>query len=169
MSISINSYSPNLIKRFLKEKKRLSTLLPSFVRIEHVGSSAVGIGGKNIVDILIGVPGRKDMEKISKVLTKNGYYEGNDSHDNRIFLASKQEETGEGDYHIHICPVNEESFKDFIILREYLRNNPTKANDYFRKKHEFAAEAGFDRKKYKALKSTYVSDLLSKAKKKAST
>lgn len=165
MPVSIKRYSSNLVERFLREKNRLLTLLPQSVRIEHVGSSAVGIGGKNIIDILIGVPERKDMKKISMILINNGYYEGNDSHNDRVFLASKQGETGEGDYHIHICPVNEESFKDFILLREYLINNPTKANEYLKKKHEFAVKAGFDRKKYKALKSIYVSDLLSKAKK----
>ena len=53
----------------------------------------------------------------------------------------------------------------FIVLRNYLKNNPKKAQDYLKRKYKFAKEANFDRKKYKALKSTYVSILLTEAKK----
>lgn len=165
MSITIKEYSPKLIEYFTQEKRRLSELLPADIKIEHVGSSAIFIGGKNIIDILIGIPKREDAIFIKNILTKNGYFEGNDSHADRIFLASTKEETGEGDFHVHICPVKEESYKNFIILRNFLKNNPEKAQEYLKKKYEFAKEANFDRKKYKALKSAYVSKLLTEAKK----
>ena len=164
MSVVVKEYSSRLIKRFEQEKSRLSKLLPTDIKIEHVGSSSVFIGGKNIIDILVGVPKREDMISIKNILTKNGYFEGTDSHENRIFLASSKEETGEGDFHIHICPIKEESYKNFIVLRNYLKNNPKKAQEYLKKKYKFAKEANFDRKKYKALKSTYVSKLLTEAK-----
>ena len=51
------------------------------------------------------------------------------------------------------------------ILRDFLRNNPKKAQEYLNKKCVFAKEANFDRKKYKNLKSAYVSKLLIEAKK----
>jgi hypothetical protein len=70
MSVIIKKYSPDLIKRFNQEEHRLSMLLPTNIKIEHVGSSAVFIGGKNIVDILIGVPTRKDMISIKNILIK---------------------------------------------------------------------------------------------------
>lgn len=165
MSITIKEYSSKLIEYFTQEKCRLSKLLPTDVKIEHVGSSATFIGGKNIIDILIGVPKREDAIFVKNILTKNGYFEGNDSHVDRIFLASTEEETGEGDFHVHICPIKEESYKNFIILRNFLKNNPEKAQEYLKKKYEFAKEANFDRKKYKALKSSYVSKLLTEAKK----
>ena len=165
MSVVVKEYSSRLIKRFEQEKSRLSKLLPTDIKIEHVGSSSVFIGGKNIIDILVGVPKREDMISIKNILTKNGYFEGTDSHENRIFLASSKEETGEGDFHIHICPIKEESYENFITLRDFLKNNPEKAQEYLKKKYEFAKEANFDRKKYKALKSTYVSKLLTEAKK----
>jgi len=98
-------------------------------------------------------------------LTKNGYFEGSDNHEDRIFLASTKEETGDGDFHIHICPIKEESYENFITLRNFLKNNPEKAQEYLKKKYEFAKEANFDRKKYKTLKSAYVSKLLVEAKK----
>ena len=167
MPVIVKEYSSKLIERFTQEKCRLFKLLPINIKIEHVGSSAVFIGGKNIIDILIGFPKHEDMISIKNILTKNGYFEGHDSHEDRIFLASTKEETGEGDFHIHICPIKEESYENFIILRNFLKNNPEKAQEYLKKKYEFAKEANFDRKKYKALKSVYVSELLTEAKNRA--
>lgn len=160
MSVAIKEYSPKFTEHFTQEKSRLAKLLPTDIKIEHVGSSAVFIGGKNIIDILIGAPKREDMISIKNILTKNGYFEGSDNHEDRIFLASTKEETSEGDFHIHICSIKEESYENFIILRNFLENNPKKAQEYLKKKYEFAKEANFDRKKYKALKSAYVSKLL---------
>ncbi len=165
MSVEIKEYSNSLAERFSEEKERISVILPNEVQIEHVGSSAVGIGGKNIIDILVGVKNREEMRKVRDLLVQNGYFEGNDSHEDRIFLASKQAETGEGDFHVHICPIDDNSFKDFIILRDFLRANPYKASEYFKKKQEFAKLSGCERKKYKALKAKYVSELLDEARK----
>ena len=162
--VNIVEYSDILKQRFADEKERISSFIPNDATVEHVGSSAVGIGGKNIVDILIGVSDRAEMEEVRDILVENGYHEGHDSHDDRIFLASREGETGEGDFHIHICPISKDSYKDFIILRDYLIANPDRAKEYFEKKYEFARMANFDRKKYKAIKSEYVSKLLLDAK-----
>ena len=70
MSVIIKEYSTKLIERFIQEKCRLSKLLPINIKIEHVGSSAVFIGGKNIIDILIGVPKHEDMISIKNILIK---------------------------------------------------------------------------------------------------
>lgn len=164
MPVIIKEYSSKLTELFEQERNRLSKLMPPNVRLEHVGSSAVYIGGKNIIDILVGVPKHEDMISVKNILMKNGYFEGTDSHEDRIFLASTAKETGEGDFHIHICPINEESYENFIILRNFLRKNHQKAQEYLEKKYEFAKEAKFDRKKYKHLKSAYISKLLAEAK-----
>lgn len=165
MSVIIDEYSELLLQQFAAEKSRLMNILPTSSVVEHVGSSAVGIGGKNIVDILVGVDSADEIENIRDILVKNGYFEGQDSHRNRVFLASRQEETSQGDFHIHICPVGSESFRDFISLRDFLRKNPRKAQAYLKKKQQFAAEANFERRRYKALKSTYLSKLIAEAKK----
>ena len=149
----ISEYKDTLLKRFKSEKQRLLSFLPGTLVIEHVGSSAVGAGGKNIIDILIGVSDKDEMFKIRDILKTNGYFEGYDSHDDRIFLASSENETGDGDFHIHICPITYNSYKDFILLRDFLISNPEKSKEYYNKKIELANKAGFDRQKYKTLKS----------------
>ena len=148
----------------MSEKQRLLSFLPDTLIVEHVGSSAVGIGGKNIIDILIGVSDKDEMLRVRDILKANGYFEGHDSHDDRIFLASSENETGDGDSHIHICPITSNSYKDFILLRDFLISNPEKSKEYYNKKIELANKAGFDRQKYKTLKSQYLAKLLSEIK-----
>ena len=170
MSVEIKTYDGRLLKRFEKEAERIRGVLGGAVTIEHVGSSAVGIGGKNIVDILVGVPSEEQMLVVRDALAEIGYREGHDSHPDRIFVAFRanddgtDRETGEGDYHIHICVKGSETYLDFLRLRDYLRADRAAAEEYEKMKHEFAREAGYDRKKYKALKSEYVNKLIKKAK-----
>lgn len=164
MSVVISEYKDTLLKRFKSEKQRLLSVLPDTLIIEHVGSSAVGIGGKNIVDTLIGVSDQDEMLRVRDILKANGYFEGHDSHEERIFLASSKNETWDGDFHIHICPITSNSYKEFILLRDFLISNPEKSKEYYNKKIEFANKAGFDRQKYKTLKSQYLAKLLSEIK-----
>lgn len=164
MSVVINEYKDTIPKRFVSEKQRLLSFFPDTLIVEHVGSSAVGIGGKNIIDILIGVSNQDEMLKVRDMLKANGYFEGHDSHDDRIFLASSENETEDGDFHIHICPITSNSYKDFILLRDFLISNPEKSKEYYNKKIELANKAGFDRQKYKTLKSQYLTQLLSEIK-----
>jgi len=169
MSVELAGYNQGLVKRFEKEANRLRGVAGADVVIEHVGSSAVGIGGKNIVDILIGVKSEDDMEKMRNTLTEAGYREGHDTHPDRIFMAFRvnddntDRETKDGDFHIHICVKGSETYLDFLRLRDYLLKNRSEALEYERKKKDFVCEAGGDRKKYRAIKSVYVSELLEKA------
>ncbi|MBR5046481.1 GrpB family protein [Candidatus Saccharibacteria bacterium] len=175
MSVDIKEYNIELKERFNAEVKRLREILGSDVVIEHVGSSAVGIGGKNIVDILVGVGSTDRMAVVRDLLASAGYREGHDTHPDRIFMAWRKDddgvdrETGEGDYHVHIVVKDSEECLNMLKLRDYLRAHPEEAQEYFKMKLEFAREAGYDRKKYKALKSVYVKELLERAKERKSS
>lgn len=164
MAVIIKDFNPKLITNFEAERARLISFLGDQYTIEHVGSSAAHIGGKNIIDILIGAKNYAAMRNASKILVKHGYYDGHDNHPDRIFMASSTKETGEGDYHLHICIFGSSTYRDFIILRNYLLDNPAIASAYLSAKQSFATQANYDRKKYKALKSEYVAKLLEAAK-----
>ena len=164
MPVKITPYHNELTEKFAVEQKRLAKILPSHVTVEHIGSTAIGIGGKNIIDILLGVNDADEMREIRDLLIQHGYIEGHDSHPDRIFMATSTGETKEGDYHIHICPKDADSYRDIIIFRDFLRTHPEIAEEYEEKKHEVAHAANYDRKKYKALKSEYVTELLARIK-----
>ena len=165
--LEIQKYNPGLKGRFNSEKTRLAGILPDSAIIEHVGSTAVGIGGKNIIDILIGVS-EDEFENTLELLCENGYIPGSPTGEKRIFLANTALETGEGDFHIHLCLEESDEFKKFIVLRDYLIKNPSEATAYFEEKNRIAKVANNDRHKYRELKNAYMEKLMEKALKKAS-
>lgn len=66
-------YHPLFEELFKKELTRLKKFLDKDILIEHVGSTAIkGLGGKGIIDILIGAP-RDRLKKVTKNLQSAGY------------------------------------------------------------------------------------------------
>ena len=160
MSVKIEPYDDRLVERFECEAKRIRSVLGDDVTIEHVGSSAALIGGKNIVDILVGVEDFSAGLGVGMKLLGIGYHLGNISEDDRIFMASREGETQAGDFHVHICAKGLAEYTKMLRFRDYLRMNRDVALEYEKMKKVFAKEAGYDRKKYKELKGEYVGRLV---------
>ena len=164
-----------LIKQDFDKKKKiyqniereLRTKIPINVPITHVGSTAIpNMYGKNIIDILIGAKNKKQFDEIAKELIDCGFIPSNNSQsDVYQFLASKKEETGSGDIHIHLVMENTNRYLDFIILKKYLLANKEEALAYSNYKKQIISQGITERKKYKSIKSEYVTELLERARK----
>lgn len=166
MSVVIQKYNPIFVRRFAAEKKKLKNLLGGDYSIQHVGSTSIpGLDGKNIIDILVSANLVQDMAYIKEILVSNGYFASKQSKDDKsyIFFASRKEETGEGDIHIHLALKGTQCHNDFLILRDYLRFRPDEVTRYLATKHSCAKRANNDRKKYKQYKSEYVNKLMDRA------
>ena len=61
--LNIHQYSEELPAQFKVKAEQIRRALGEEAAIEHVGSSAVGIGGKNIIDILVGVKNIREAHK----------------------------------------------------------------------------------------------------------
>ncbi len=167
MSVSIKPFQINANELFLNEKHKIEKLLTNYRGVHHIGSTAVpGLGGKNIIDILISAQDIDDITRIRDALLQNGYYLGNSNQpeSGRLFLASRKEETGEGDFHIHIAVQGSSTHDNFLILRDFLRANPDEAKIYYQFKQKIAKQTSYQRELYKQYKSEYVSKLIAKAK-----
>lgn len=153
-------------KRFLEVEKWLKQIVGDQVEIEHVGSTAIpDIKGKNIIDILIGAKNKEQFEKFAQTLVSSGYFGSEKSKtDIYQFFASRQEETGDGDVHIHLIVVGTERHDEFLILRDFLLANENEAKQYSQHKDEILALGQIDRKTYREIKSKYVSALIQRAK-----
>lgn len=125
-----------------------------------------GVDGKNILDILISANDSQHMNQIKTKLLAAGYFPSQkpSARPDYLFLASRTEETGEGDIHIHIAIAGTEMHDDFLTLRDYLRSRKDEAARYSAAKYTYASQAKFDRSAYKRLKSAYVDELLKRAK-----
>lgn len=152
-----------LYNKVLKElRKKIGKEIP----IDHVGSTSLpNMYGKNIIDILVGVPDEKDMNKYSVILKELGYFPGSHNSGNYRFFANTEEETKMGDVHIHLVYINTDRYRDFIILRDYLIINKDEKRAYSDLKKKIIKKGTVIRNDYKTIKSEYVSELLNRARK----
>ncbi len=147
-------YNPIFPELFLKEKKRISNHLETLA-IEHIGSTAVeNLGGKGIIDIAIAC-NQEDMHTLSKQLQDLGYeFRETFSTPDRLYfityLPDPEEERRR--YHIHLTYPESTDWKGLLEFRDYLRANPSEAQEYADIKKNAALTANQDGKEYRKLK-----------------
>lgn len=159
----IHQFDSGLTHKYREIESVLYDILGDDVTISHVGSSALGISGKNIIDVLIGVPRESDLRIAADRLVKAGYFEGKETGEDRIFLASRPSETRAGDAHLHICVEDSPTYENFLILRDYLLAYPDELVKYENQKRECAMLANGDRQEYRRLKSLYLTQAINRA------
>lgn len=165
MKIVRQNYQNNRII-FNKTKKELKKIIKVDSIINHVGSTCIpNIYGKNIIDILIGVISIEDLNIASQNLIDAGYFKGKNSTKKYQFLASRKEETISGDIHLHLVVLNTPRYNNFLLLKNYLINNPKIAKEYSDYKKILSNKDHLNRKEYRKTKSIYVSRMISDARK----
>lgn len=147
--------------------KNIRKIVGLNVPINHVGSTAIpNMYGKNIIDILIGAKNEEELEELTIKLKNMGYFPGKNSTGLIYrFFASREEETGSGDVHIHLVIIDSDRYRDFLILKKYLLENNDERKKYSDLKKELIKNGNVIREDYKKLKSEYVSSLLERARK----
>jgi len=157
----IYPYSKKFSQIFEREKDNTSKHLKD-VEIHHIGSTSVpGLGGKGMVDIMIGIKSWKDLGSVVKKLEKIGFKHVHQKENGRVFL-SKVGPTKFGDTHIHVVIKNGKPYKELLMFRDYLRKNKKEIKRFFKLKQEWAIMAGEDRAKYGKLKEKYVKEIINK-------
>ncbi len=153
-------YNSKSIKFFQKEEKKLKRILPKNCKIEHVGSTSIEyLGGKGIMDILIGVPG-KNQSKIKNILEENNYK-------SQKVRGRKDKCSFERDYgffikrriHVHLTFLDSMTWKEYTLIRDYLRKNPDMAKKYQDLKKEAIKFAKGDGKKYQDYKRSFLNKI----------
>lgn len=145
-----------------REAQRLRTLLPEWVRLEHIGSTAVeGIWAKPIIDILALLPGTQAMGAVRDILCANGYILMS-AGDGRMSFNRGYTEHGFAQevFHLHL---RREGDDDEIYFRDYLRTHPDTAEQYERLKLSLWHEYEHDRDGYTAAKSEFVARVMALA------
>ena len=163
MPVNIKKSRKDMAAVFARVKNKLALVLADGSQIRHVGSTAVpSLDGKNILDILISAKDNEHMNELRDKLVAIGYLPSLNpsSRQDYIFLASRQEETGEGDIHIHLAVADTETHDNFLIIRDYLRSRNDEAAQYSSVKYQYVKQANYDRSAYKKLKAAYVDKLL---------
>lgn len=131
--------------------------------IHHIGSTAVpGLGGKGIIDIMIGINKWEEAKDIIKKLKKTGFRHIHRKRERgRLFLSKHREPTPDN-IHIHIVKKESKTYKKLLNFRDYLRKNGKEAKRYFKLKSEWSKKAKGNRAKYTKLKEGYINEILNR-------
>ncbi|MDD7392140.1 MAG: GrpB family protein [Fusobacterium gastrosuis] len=140
-----------------KERRIILSLLPnkSIKRISHIGSTAIlGIWAKNIVDILIEVNGRADLDIVKNILINNGWLCMN-MNEARITLNKGYTEQGfaEKVFHLHIRIIGD---NDELFFRDYLNEHKEIAKEYETLKLSIWKKFEHDRDGYTNAKTDFI-------------
>lgn len=129
--IFLVEHNKEWVKWYEEERKTILSIVPSksIKRIAHIGSSAIsGIWAKNIVDILIEVSNKADLDIVKNILINNGWLCMNID-ETRITLNKGYTEQGfaEKVFHLHIRIAGD---NDELYFRDYLKEHKEIAKEY---------------------------------------
>lgn len=167
LAVRIVSYDSKSPEIFEEIKQFICNIIPYQIEVEHIGSTAVvGLGGKGIIDILI-ITKQEYMRKIVELLESNGYrYNPQADTPGRLFVSGPYRyNERELHIHIHITFSGSKEHKDKLLFRDYLRRYPDEAKTYYEFKKRWSREAGSDGSKYTEFKTSYINEVLEKARK----
>jgi len=140
---------------------RLETVLPAtVVDIQHIGSTAVpGLDAKPIIDIGIAIERYDDIEDVTDALTERGYtYRG---HLSEQMGHVYQVQVGDRVTHIvHVLEYSSPHYKDYLLMRDYLRANENARQAYQHLKQDLATRYPHQRRSYTRGKHDLITSLL---------
>lgn len=161
--VDVVPYDPNWPSFFESESARLKTLLPRAIGIEHFGSTAVpGMAAKPTVDILVGTSsGSPPPQDEIEALAKEGYeFLGEDGRRPGRWFFRKR---GSTNFNLSFVPMNSDLWTNNLLLRDYLRSDPSAAREYAQVKRAAAAASPHSLLSYQDHKREYVQQLLHRA------
>jgi GrpB-like predicted nucleotidyltransferase (UPF0157 family) len=168
--IDIVPYDPGWPAQYTELESELKRMLPRMLaqRITHIGSTAVpGLSAKPVIDVQVEV---SDMERVKEDVVPAMEAAGYEfiwrptMGDEAPFYAwfIKRNSNGVRTAHVHMVEPGQASV-DRIIFRDHLRSDPEEAARYDTLKNELARKHHKDRAAYTMSKTTYITEVLAKA------
>lgn len=147
--------------RFVDWRARLSRVLPTTVRIDHVGSTAVpGLNAKPTIDIQISVEDVKDEAAYVPAIESTGVMLRMREPGHRYFRPPAGQPRV---VQIHVCGIGSKWEADHLLFRDYLREHPEDRDTYATLKLELAEQHRDDRIAYTDAKTRFILTTLDKA------
>jgi GrpB-like predicted nucleotidyltransferase (UPF0157 family) len=146
-------YDPKYLLLFRIEKVKLKKILPK-AKIEHIGSSAVpGLGGKGIIDILIGVNKKEIIWARNKLQERKYTLKPKAGSKERLFFEKDYKYSGKmRRVHLQLTHFDSQIWKNSIKVRDILKKDSKERKKYSelkKKAVKFAKGEGRDYRKYK--------------------
>lgn len=165
-TVKVSPYSPNWVKEFEAEKKRLIDMFGSrIIAVEHIGSTSIpGMPSKPIIDILVAVKSLDDAQAFIMPLQEMGYeYMPNRWFKDRYFFPKGPD--SKRTHHLNLVEMSSETaWTNHLLFRDYLISHPKEKEKYIKLKQELASKYANDREKYTEAKSDFVRNIIDQAK-----
>ena len=124
-----HTYDQNLPQIFENIKSLINETILD-VSVEHIGSSSIpGIGGRNVLDIAIPTM-TKNHQAIRTKLKKLGFEDSPFPHYLPLLVASTRFEEKKYFILLYIVSPDNETYKNWINFRNYMRTHPDDAKEY---------------------------------------
>jgi GrpB-like predicted nucleotidyltransferase (UPF0157 family) len=160
MNVEVVPYSPTWPEIYKAERAVLSSAMPQFVALEHVGSTAVpGQAAKPVIDMMAAVL-RLDEVKLGP-LTALGYHLIDAGFQNRLFLR-RYAENGQM-FHLHIVEYDTWEERNERLMRDYLLSHPEAVQAYGELKSRLALQFSEDSVAYTKAKTDFIQGIIDKA------
>jgi len=167
--IILSEYDPIWAEKFLSEKELILTTAneKSIISIHHIGSTSIpGLKAKPTIDILLLLAKCVDLQKIIDKLNKIGYNSipQPENPPPYIMFAKGYAKSGYTGQTFHLHPRFNGDCNE-LIFRDYLINHPQTASEYADLKTRLSFENRNDREKYTLSKTSFIEDVIKKARK----
>lgn len=152
---------PQLRERFEETRAQIKKASSdSLLGVFHIGGTAIpDLAAKPMVDVLAIYEGYKPARKAADMLIKNEYTIRKDESEWIQLIRSDSED----DVFIHFRPKKSEVWRDQLVLREFLRENPQARREYEQVKRSAAEEHPNSPEEYTAAKDEIVRTLEDRA------
>lgn len=157
---------PGLYRR--EEHHILEALGDEALAIEHIGSTAVpGLGGKPIIDMMLGISGLEEARKCLEPLRRIGYVDVTPQLGNPewYYCLAKGPHTDpylNTTYHLHLVKFKSDHWRSHLLFRDFLRTHPEVAREYYDLKRRLADKYRFDRGAYTEGKTAFIEAIVAR-------
>jgi GrpB-like predicted nucleotidyltransferase (UPF0157 family) len=161
---SYHDYDENAPLVFQIIRQIIEGVIPR-VELEHTGSTAIGIAGKNIIDALL-VCERKEFADVLAKLEGAGFQISpfqNIPTDRPLRVGSIVYQNKRWLIHLHLTARNSADYKNILFFRDYLRANAEMAAQYARIKQQAVAEGKTEATVYNDEKAPFILSVLEKS------
>jgi GrpB-like predicted nucleotidyltransferase (UPF0157 family) len=158
-TVQVVPYDAEWPKLFRSESSRIAEAIkPLELRLEHTGSTAVpGLAAKPVLDILAGYTDPDQLAQLVSALQRAGYvHRGPQGIPEREFFRRGEPRA----YHVHLTLIGSRFWRDHLVFRDRLREDPSVRDAYAALKLRLAAEHPRDREAYIAGKTGFVRGVL---------
>jgi GrpB-like predicted nucleotidyltransferase (UPF0157 family) len=152
--VTFSRYSKNSIKIFQEFK----STLPSNWRVSHVGSTALGISGKNIVDVLV----ETNKTNYAKRFFEKRNWSLIIPRKRRKTILFKKKFSAKKVMHVHISKPESKDAKNLKFFVTHLKNNTSAQLKYVKLKKEAVKQGKTNNVDYNKHKHDFIQSILKK-------